>query len=83
MDPRKIIRDAVDSEEYTVIEHCLVEMDKDGISIGQVEHVMQKGRIVKRNLANRRYTLKIEDIMICTEIDNSNCVTIITAGRDR
>lgn len=81
MDPRKIIRDAADNDEYTVTEHCLAEMDKDGISIGQSEHVMKEGKIVKRNPRNNRYTLKKEDIMICAEIDHNNCVTIITAGR--
>ena len=47
MDPRELIRDAADNEEYTATEHCLVEMDKDGISIGQVEHVMKKGKTLK------------------------------------
>ena len=83
MDPRRIIRDAAEKEEYTVCDHCLEEMDQDGISIEQVEHVMQKGKVKKREPTKKRYTLKKEDKMICAEFGDDNCIVIITAGRER
>lgn len=83
MDPRNIIREAATEEAYEVTDHCLVEMDKDGISIEQVEWVMQHGQLCKVDRKRNRYTLKAKSIMISVEVVAKKYVTVITAGRER
>ncbi len=83
MDPRNIIREAANGEAYEITEHCLEEMDKDGISIEQVEWVMQYGQLCKVDRKRNRYTLKARGIMISVEVTSMKYVTIITAGRER
>ncbi len=83
MDPRDIIREAATEEAYEITEHCLEEMDKDGISIEQVEWVMQHGQLCKVDRRRNRYTLKGRGIMISVEVAYMKYVTVITAGRER
>ncbi|NSW84442.1 MAG: DUF4258 domain-containing protein [Syntrophothermus sp.] len=83
MDPRNIIREAATEEAYEITTHCLEEMDKDGISIEQVEWVMQHGQLCKVDRKRNRYTLKARGIMISVEVIAKKYVTIITAGRER
>lgn len=85
MDIRHIIRDAAIEGNYTVYGHCLDEMDKDGISIEQVEQIMQTGKVAKsRRFPNRtRITMKRNDIMICVECGSDGAISVVTAGRER
>jgi len=82
LNPREIIKVAVDEETYTITQHGLTEMDKDVISIEQVESVMKLGTIVKRDKQKNRYTLKAMGIMISIEL-NASSLTIVTVGRER
>ncbi|WP_338836000.1 DUF4258 domain-containing protein [Neomoorella thermoacetica] len=83
MNPRDIIREAASEEAYEFTSHCLEEMDKDGLSAGQVEWVMQHGKICKTDRRRNRYTLKGGDLMVCVEVLFNKQVTVITAGRER
>lgn len=83
MNPKKIIEDAVDNEDYEITEHCINEMDKDGLSIEQIDCVMKYGNIVKYNRIQGRYTLKKDGIMISVEIDSRFQCCVVTVGRKR
>jgi hypothetical protein len=84
LDPRQLIRHAAQNEEYFVTDHCLQEMDKDGLSLAQIESVMLTGGIRKRDPRRGRYTLVDSGIMICVEIARSSKqIAVITAGRER
>ena len=86
MDIKKIIFSLVEAGEYEISQHCLVEMDKDGISIDQIEDTILKGTIAKRKSKEKRYTFKRDRIMCCIEIisyNKSHYITVITAGRER
>ena len=86
MDVRDIIKALARNQEYDLTDHCLDEMDKDGLSIEQVEYVMLKGTIVKRCRETNRYTLKNQGIMISVELSDSGedyFATVVTAGKER
>ncbi|HHW40916.1 MAG TPA: DUF4258 domain-containing protein [Syntrophomonadaceae bacterium] len=83
MNPRQIIKESAIRESYDLTDHCLTEMDKDGISIDQIEDVMKNGTCVKVNRRLNRYTIKKKGIMICVEINCNQWVTVVTAGRER
>jgi len=51
VNPRDIIREAASEEAYEFTSHCLEEMDKDGISAGQVECRM--GDAARQNMQDR------------------------------
>jgi len=83
VNPRDIIKEAAIEEAYELTPHCLEEMDKDGISIDQVEWVMQYGTICKIDRKRGRYTLKGRGLMVCVELVCNKYLTVITAGRER
>ena len=84
MDPRELIRQAAEEQSYFVTAHCLQEMDRDGLSLGQIEHAMLLGAVRKRNARSRRYTLVDGDVMTCVEVASPyEPVTVVTAGRER
>jgi hypothetical protein len=86
MDIREVIRELASIDDYEVVSHCLDEMDKDSLSIYQIEEVLIKGTIAKREPKKNRYTLKWNNIMCCVEIiKKESCyyMTIVTGGRER
>ena len=86
MDIKDVIYALVEAGEYEISQHCLIEMDKDGISIDQVENTILEGKIAKRKPEEKRYTYKWNHLMCCLEIisrDNNYYITVITAGRER
>lgn len=83
MDPRKIIRDSAESEDYFFsLPHALEEADKDGITSDDIENVMIRGTINQKDPYKNRYRLRYKDIQIVVEIFFSQ-VDIITVMRDR
>lgn len=50
MDPRRRIQLSVDTGDYLIVEHVLVEADKDGVSQDQIEAVMAVGVVRRREL---------------------------------
>ena len=82
MDPRIIIREAAENEEYYFdLPHALEEADKDGISAYDVEEVMIRGKINQKQSEKNRYRLRYRDIQIVVELINFE-VNIITVMRD-
>ncbi len=82
----QVIRKLAADGDYEVTSHCLLEMDKDSISLEQIEDIILYGKIAKRNPRQDRYTFKWKTIMCCIEIlrnGNDFYMTIITAGRER
>lgn len=83
MDPRKIIREAAEEETYDFeIPHALDEADNDKITPCEIENVMIRGTINKRDPEKNRYRLRYRDIQIVVELVFDQ-VIIITAMRDR
>lgn len=84
MDPRELIKQAAEEQSYFVTAHCLQEMDRDGLSLEQIEHAMLLGVVRKRNARRGRHTLVDGDTMICVEVASMDGpVTVVTAGRER
>lgn len=86
MDAVKVIRDLVESENYVIRNHCLEEMDKDGLSSVQVEEVILKGTKIKQNKKDKTFVFKLNKVMCCVGIvedGEQSYVKIITAGRER
>jgi len=82
LDPRIIIREAAENEEYYFdLPHALEEADKDGISAYDVEEVMIRGKINQKQSEKNRYRLRYRDIQIVVELINFE-VNIITVMRD-
>lgn len=76
---------SVDTGDYLILEHALVEADKDGVSQDQIEGVMAVGMVRRREpqgAGGVRYVLARKDLTIVVAVDGES-ITVITVWRER
>ena len=76
---------SVDTGDYLIVEHALVEADKDGVSQDQIEAVMAVGVVRKREpqeTGGVRYVLTRKDLTVVVEVDGEP-ITLITVWREK
>lgn len=76
---------SVDTGAYLIVEHALVEADKDGVSQDQIEAVMAVGVVRRREPEEPggvRYVLARKDLTVVVEVDGES-ITLITVWREK